>query len=64
MAKRVVEIVLCDPCTVKGEESEAVGQLTIGGDAYDMCGVHQDRFRDEFRKLFVPAGSSNVQNIA
>ncbi|MEU6704707.1 hypothetical protein [Streptomyces wuyuanensis] len=62
MARKVIELKTCDPCAVKGEDTEAVDKLTIGGDEYDMCGTHLERFRAEFRKLF--AAASNVKNIA
>lgn len=62
MARKVVEISTCDPCAVKGETTDAVAELLIDGDRYDMCETHRDRFKAEFRKLFGAAGS--VQKIA
>ena len=64
MARKVIEISTCDACAVKGAETEAVGELSIADDSYDLCKDHETAFRDELRKTFRADSSGQVQKIA
>ncbi|MFJ7901878.1 hypothetical protein ACIQ6V_15545 [Streptomyces sp. NPDC096198] len=51
----MIEQITCDACTAKkGVSVEAVTELTVGTDAYDLCQEHADRFAAYFADLFAP----------
>ncbi|WP_211825599.1 hypothetical protein [Streptomyces alfalfae] len=58
MARKVIEKVMCDACAESETETDATVVLSIGEDAYDLCGPHGDKFREYFRDLFKKAQQS------
>ncbi|MFE3579324.1 hypothetical protein [Streptomyces vinaceus] len=52
MARKVVEAVVCDACSVKGKERTGVIELAIGSASYDLCQEHGDKFAAYFEDLF------------
>lgn len=61
VARKVIEMVTCDPCAKTGVEQEATTELTIMGDSYDLCEPHGEKFRGYFKDLLgsaVPTAKS------
>ncbi|MEU2366197.1 hypothetical protein [Streptomyces noursei] len=51
----MIEQITCDACTAKkGASVEAVTELSVGTDTYDLCQEHADRFAAYFADLFTP----------
>ncbi|MFD7017224.1 hypothetical protein [Streptomyces sp. NPDC059928] len=51
----MIEQITCDGCMAKtGLSVEAVTELTVGTDTYDLCQEHAARFAAYFADLFTP----------